>query len=184
MLLTLTGCFLRPAVMPVSPEYRSQEAYGGAHWGMTEEELIGVAPDLARCGDGLFCREERLKERPAQVTYELSRGRLSRVRLKVESTDPKADLERFRQELTEEYGPRAQLGSARLRVGPYAVVALMDAVGGVYKPILGPLAPNDEGWTTPETEMRLVAPELPNHWLELTLSSRLLARAQFNVEAP
>ena len=183
-LAPLTGCFLRPAVRRVDADYRSQEAYGSAHWGMTQVELRQVVPDLQVCGSGLLCREELLKERPAQVTYELPAGRLERVRLRVASADPQADFERFRTDLTQEYGPRAPLTSARVRVGPYAVVALMDAVGGVYKPILGPFSSTEQGWATPETELRLAFGGPPAGWLELTLSSRMLVNPKVSLEGP
>jgi hypothetical protein len=183
-LLPCSACFLRPAVRPVSPAYRSQESYGTAHWGMTHDELAQAVADLAPCGSERFCRDEVLKEHPARVSYELLDDRLIRVRLRVASTQPQADYEQFRKELTQEYGPRSELSSARIRVGQYAVVALMDAVGGVYKPILGPWSPSDQGWATPETEMRLASGPSPQGWLELTLTSRYLAGTKVTLEGP
>jgi hypothetical protein len=185
LLFCLAGCMLRPSVRRLNPDYRSQEAYGAAHWGMTPAELESVVPDLQPCGIGALCRDEMLKDKPARVTYELPSDQLMIVRLKVPSTDPQADFEKFRHDLTEQYGPRSQLTAARVRVGPYAVVALMDAVGGVYKPILGPFSATEQGWTTPETELRLArGQEVGGGWLELTLTSRMLARPSVSLETP
>lgn len=129
-------------------DYRSREAYGPAHWGMTSEELRDAVADLSTCGTDRLCRDETLGGRAAHVSYELYRGHLAQVRVQVDSVAADADFRKLQGELSAVYGtplPKAALATE---------------------------------WMTPESELWLIAARAPRPWLQLTLSSRVLLAEQ------
>lgn len=171
--LALAACALPNGSVRLLPEYRSEEIYGVARWGMAHEELRSAIGDLVACGEHLLCRDESMRGRLAHVTYGLPRGQLAYVAMQFESPTPAADFEALRAELAQVYGTPLAPTDAEQVVQNLAAVA--SALLGRDIGALGlPLAWGRALWKTKESEVLLVSPNAPSPALRLILSSRIL----------